>query len=51
MHPLLKELFTTDVGIMSGVVIVITMAMGAYYSWYFRSHMKNDKPPVTQTMR
>lgn len=43
MHPLLKELFTTDVGIMSSVVIAITLGMAAYYGWYFRSHMKHDQ--------
>lgn len=42
MHPLLKELFTTDVGIMSAVVIAITLGMAAYYTWYFRSHIKHD---------
>jgi hypothetical protein len=51
MQVLLKELFTTDVGLMSAAVIAITLGMAAYYAWYFRSHMKNDQPPVTQSMR
>lgn len=51
MHPLLKELFTTDVGIMSTVVIAITLGMAAFYGWYFRSHMKNDKPQLSGTKR
>lgn len=51
MQVLLKELFTTDVGLMSAAVIAITLGMAGYYAWYFRSHMKNDQPPVTQSMR
>lgn len=50
MQVLLKELFTTDVGLMSAAVIAITLGMGAFYAVYFLRHMK-DKPPVTQTMR
>lgn len=51
MHPLLKELFTTDVGIMSAVVIAVTLGMAGYYAWYFRSHMKNDRPQRSRTQR
>ncbi len=51
MQVLLKELFTTDVGLMSAAVIAITLGMAAYYAWYFRSHIKHDTPPVTKPMR
>lgn len=50
MQVLLKELFTTDVGLMSAAVIAITLGMAAFYAIYFARHMK-DKPPATQTMR
>lgn len=49
MHAL-KDLFTSDVGIMSLAVIVFMLGMGAFYARYILKHMK-DKPPVTQTMR
>jgi Protein of unknown function (DUF3149) len=50
MQVLMKELFTTDVGLMSAAVIAITLGMGAFYTAYFLRHMK-DKPPVSKTIR
>ncbi len=49
MHAL-KDLFTTDVGLMSIAVIVFMLGMGVFYALYFARHMK-DQPPVSQTMR
>lgn len=39
---LLTELFTTDVGLMSAVVIVITLGMGVFYGRYFARHIAED---------
>jgi GH24 family phage-related lysozyme (muramidase) len=38
----LKELFTTDVGILSTAVIVFTLGMGAFFTSYFRRHIAED---------
>lgn len=35
-------LFTSDVGLMSLAVIVITLGMGGFYLHYFLKHMKDD---------
>jgi hypothetical protein len=39
---LLSELLTTDVGLMSFAVIVITLGMGAFYGRYFARHIAED---------
>ena len=38
----LKDFFTTDYGLMSAVVIVITLGMGVFYARYFARHIKED---------
>jgi hypothetical protein len=38
----LTELFSSDVGLMSMAVIVITLGMGVYYVRYFLKHMRED---------
>lgn len=38
----LTELFTTDVGLLSLAVIVITLGMGGYYLRYFLKHVADD---------
>lgn len=43
MNVLLKELFTSDVGLMSLVVIAFTLGMGAYYARYFLKHVRDDR--------
>ena len=40
---LFKELFSSDVGLMSFAVIAITLAMGGYYLRYFLKHMHEDE--------
>jgi hypothetical protein len=39
---LLKELFTSDVGLMSFAVIAIMLGMGVFYLRYFLKHMQED---------
>jgi hypothetical protein len=41
MHAL-KDFLTTDYGLMSAAVIVITLAMGGYFTWFFRKHIRED---------
>ncbi len=38
----LQDFLTTDYGLMSLVVIVITLGMGAFYARYFAQHIKAD---------
>lgn len=38
----LKELFTSDVGIMSLAVIAITLGMGVFYLLYFLRQIRGD---------
>lgn len=42
MQILMKELFTSDVGLMSFVVIAFTLGMGVYYTRYFLKHVRDD---------
>lgn len=42
MQILMKELFTSDVGLMSFAVIAFTLGMGAYYTRYFLKHVRDD---------
>jgi len=38
----LKELFSTDVGLMSVVVIAVMLGMGVFYTRFFLKHIKDD---------
>jgi hypothetical protein len=38
----LTELFSSDVGLMSVAVIVVTLGMGVFYVRYFLTHMRED---------
>jgi hypothetical protein len=40
---LFKDLFTSDVGLMSLAVIVFMLGMGGYYLHYFLQHMHADE--------
>lgn len=44
----LKVLFSTDVGLFSVATIGITLAMGAYYVWYFVKHVRDDSAREAQ---
>jgi hypothetical protein len=37
-----KDLFTSDVGLMSAAVLAITLGMGAFYVRYFLRHIASD---------
>lgn len=39
---LLKDLFTSDVGLMSATVIAITLGMGVFYVRYILKHIHDD---------
>ncbi len=39
----LKDLFTTDYGIMSVIVIAFILAMAAWFVRYFVRHMEEDE--------
>jgi hypothetical protein len=41
MHAL-KDLFTSDVGLMSLGAIVFMLGMGVFFVRYFRRHMRED---------
>ena len=41
MHAL-KDFFTTDYGLLSAVVIAITLGMAVFYINYFRRHIAED---------
>lgn len=38
-----KDLFSSDVGLLSAGVIAFTLAMGAFYLRYFLRHMHDDE--------
>jgi Protein of unknown function (DUF3149) len=40
---LFKELFTSDVGLMSLAVLVVMLGMGGFYLRYFLKHMHDDE--------
>lgn len=42
MMSLFKDLFSSDVGLMSAAVIGITLCMGVFYVRYFLSHIAQD---------
>ncbi len=50
MHAL-KELFTTDVGLMSVAGIVFMLGMGVFFIRYFFRHMKEDAASAEQARR
>ncbi len=43
MLNLFKDLFSSDVGLMSAAVIAITLGMGAFYVRFFLKHMHEDE--------
>lgn len=47
----LKVLFSTDVGLFSVATIGITLAMGAFYVWYFVKHTRDDSARHDAEMR
>jgi hypothetical protein len=38
----LKDFFSTDYGLMSAVVIAITLGMGVWYARFFAANIKRD---------
>jgi hypothetical protein len=40
--PLLKELFSTDVGLMSAVGLTMMLGIGGYLVWFFLKHIRDD---------
>ena len=38
----LRDFFTTDYGLMSAVVIAITLGMGVWYARFFAANIKRD---------
>lgn len=40
----LQELFSSDVGLMSVVVLTITLGMGVYYIRFFIKHARENPP-------
>jgi Protein of unknown function (DUF3149) len=50
MHAL-KDLFTTDVGLMSVSGIVFMLGMGVFFIRYFQRHMKEDAASAEQARR
>jgi uncharacterized membrane-anchored protein len=42
MHAL-TDFFTTDYGLLSALVIAITLGMGAFYTRYFIKHIQMDE--------
>ncbi|MBA4341278.1 MAG: DUF3149 domain-containing protein [Methylibium sp.] len=39
---LFKDLFSSDVGLMSAAVIAVMLGMGAFYVSYFLRHVRED---------
>jgi Protein of unknown function (DUF3149) len=50
MHAL-KDLFTTDVGLMSAGGIVFMLGMGVFFIRYFSRHIKEDAAKAEQARR
>jgi hypothetical protein len=50
MHAL-KDLFTSDVGLMSLVGIVFMLGMAVFFVRYFLRHMKEDAAKAAATRR
>lgn len=47
----LKELFTTDVGLLSIAVIAFMLGMGGFYLRYFLKHMRDDAAAAAAAKR
>lgn len=41
---ILQELFSTDVGLMSAVVLAITLGMAVFYIRFFMRHARENLP-------
>jgi hypothetical protein len=41
---LVQELFSTDVGVMSVIVLAITLGMAVYYIRFFVKHARENPP-------
>ncbi len=39
----IQDFLSTDYGLMSAAVIVITLGMGAFFTRFFISHMREDE--------
>ncbi len=50
MHAL-KDLFTTDVGLMSVAGIVFMLGMGVFFIRYFAAHIKQDAENAERAKR
>ena len=50
MHAL-KDLFTTDVGLMSVAGIVFMLGMGVFFIRYFVAHIKQDAETAERAKR
>jgi hypothetical protein len=50
MH-ILKDLFTTDVGLMSAAGIAFMLGMGVFFVRYFFKHMREDAQRAGQLRR
>ena len=47
----LKDFFSTDYGLMSAVVIAITLGMGGFYIHYFMKHIREDTEAAERAAR
>lgn len=47
----LIDFFSTDYGLMSAVVIAITLGMGVFYTRFFLSHMRADEAAAQAAAR
>ncbi|MBB5019762.1 hypothetical protein HNQ59_003070 [Chitinivorax tropicus] len=41
-----KELFSSEFGIMSAIVIAVVIGMGGYIGWFVRKHVKEEEAAV-----
>ncbi|WP_137938431.1 DUF3149 domain-containing protein [Chitinivorax sp. B] len=41
-----KELFSSDVGIMSAIVIAFIIGMAGYIGWFVRKHVKEEESAI-----
>ena len=48
---LFKDLFSSDVGLMSAAVIAITLGMGAFFARYFAKHIREDSERAAREAR
>ena len=47
----LRDFFSTDYGLMSAVVIAITLGMGVFYARFFLKHMREDEAAAAAAAR